>query len=48
MKSVELILPVHEAEIISYLKPTDKRLGFLANFNVLLMRDGCKRFVIDL
>jgi GxxExxY protein len=45
LKSVECILPVHEAQIISYLKLSDKRLGFLINFNVPLLKDGFKRFV---
>ena len=45
LKAVESILPVHEAQLISYLKLADKRLGFLINFNVPLLKDGFKRFV---
>lgn len=45
LKSVENILPVHEAQIISYLKLADKRLGFLINFNVPLLKQGFRRFV---
>ncbi len=45
LKAVDTILPVHEAQIISYLKLADKRLGFLLNFNVDLMKNGIKRFV---
>jgi len=45
LKAVEEILPVHEAQVISYLKLADKRLGFLVNFNVPLMKNGIKRFV---
>ena len=45
LKAVEILLPVHEAQIISYLKLTDKRLGFLINFNVPLLKQGFKRFV---
>ncbi len=45
LKAVDYILPVHEAQIISYLKLADKRLGFLLNFNVDLMKNGIKRFV---
>lgn len=45
LKSVDYILPVHEAQIISYLKLTDKKLGFLINFNVPLLKEGFKRFV---
>ena len=45
LKSVEGLLPVHEAQLISYLKLADKRLGFLINFNVPLLKQGFKRFV---
>ena len=45
VKAVDGLLPVHEAQIISYLKLANKRLGFLVNFNVPLLKDGFKRFV---
>lgn len=45
LKTVDKILPVHEAQIISYLKLADKKLGFLINFNVSLLKNGFKRFV---
>src|SRR6188474_3135702 len=45
LKAVEMILPVHEAQIISYLKLADKRLGILINFNVPLLKVGFKRYV---
>ncbi len=45
IKAVETLLPVHEAQIISYLKLTNKQLGFLINFNVSLLKNGLKRFV---
>ena len=45
LKAVEYILPVHEAQIISHLKLTDKSLGFLINFNVPLLKEGFRRFV---
>lgn len=45
LKSIESFLPVHEAQIISYLKLANKRLGFLINFNVPLLKNGFKRFV---
>lgn len=45
IKSVEFILPVHEAQIISYLKLAEQRLGFLVNFNVSMLKDGFRRFV---
>jgi GxxExxY protein len=46
-KVVEVLHPVHKAQIISYLKLTDKRLGYLVNFNVVLMKDGFHRIVND-
>ena len=45
LKAVEGLLPVHEAQLISYLKLADKRLGFLINFNVPLLKNGLRRFV---
>ena len=45
LKSVDIILPVHQAQIISYLKLADKRMGFLINFNVPIIKNGFKRFV---
>jgi GxxExxY protein len=45
LKAIDGILPVHEAQIISYLKLANKRLGFLINFNVPLLKQGFKRFV---
>ncbi len=45
LKAVESVLPVHKAQIISYLKLADKRLGFLINFNVPLIKNGIKRIV---
>jgi GxxExxY protein len=45
LKAVDMLLPVHDAQIISYLKLTNKKLGFLINFNVPLLKDGFNRFV---
>lgn len=45
LKAVEGILPVHAAQIISYLKLANKRLGFLINFNVPLLKQGFRRYV---
>ena len=44
-KTVENIAPIHEAQLLTYLKITDIRLGFLLNWNVTLMKDGIKRMV---
>ena len=46
LKALELVNPVWEAQILSHLKITDNRLGFLINFNVPLMKNGIRRFVI--
>ena len=45
LKSVEAVMPVHEAQIISYLKLANNRVGLLINFNVPLLINGFKRFV---
>ena len=45
LKAIEAILPVHEAQIISYLKLADKKLGYLINFNTPLLKKGFKRYV---
>ncbi len=46
LKAVEKILPVHEAQLLTYLKLTECRLGFLLNFNVPVLKDGIKRIVL--
>jgi GxxExxY protein len=43
LKSVETILPVHEAHLVTYLKLADKKLGLLINFNVPLLKEGIRR-----
>ena len=45
LKSVDAIAPVHQAQIISYLKLSGRSLGLLINFNVVHLKDGIKRFV---
>jgi GxxExxY protein len=45
LKATEEILPIHEAQLLSYLKLTGKRLGLLINFNVPLLKNGVKRLV---
>jgi GxxExxY protein len=46
LKAVDLINPVWEAQVLSHLKLTNKRLGYLINFNVVNIGQGIKRFVI--
>lgn len=45
LKSVDGILPIHEAQLLSYLKLSGKSLGPLINFNVTHLKDGIKRLV---
>jgi GxxExxY protein len=44
IKAVEKLLPVHDAQLLTYLKLARKRLGFIINFNVPKIRDGIRRF----
>jgi GxxExxY protein len=46
IKSVERHDPVFEAQVLTYLKVTNKRVGLLINFNTRLLKDGIKRFVL--
>ena len=46
LKSVEVMNPIYEAQLLTYLKLTGVRLGFLINFNVVRLKDGIKRMVI--
>jgi len=43
LKAVEKILPIHEAQLLSYLKLSRKSLGLLINFNVVHLKEGIKR-----
>jgi GxxExxY protein len=45
LKAIEIVNPVWEAQVLSHLKLTDKRLGYLINFNVANIGLGIKRFV---
>ncbi|HEV8292269.1 MAG TPA: GxxExxY protein, partial [Tepidisphaeraceae bacterium] len=45
-KAVEKIIPVHEAQLLTYLKLSQRRLGFLINFNTKLIKDGIKRMIL--
>lgn len=46
LKSVEKILPVHEAQVLTYLKLSEHKLALLINFSAPLIKNGIKRFVI--
>ena len=45
LKAVEKTAPIHEAQLLSYLKLSDRKLGLLINFNALYLKDGIKRMV---
>jgi GxxExxY protein len=45
LKAVDQLAPVHKAQLITYLKLTDRRLGLLINFNVPQIKDGIQRIV---
>ena len=46
IKSVERFDPVFEAQILTYLRITGKRVGLLLNFNTRLLKDGIKRYIL--
>ena len=46
LKAVEQLLPVHQAQVLTYLKLSSKRLGLLINFNTPLFKDGIRRLAL--
>ncbi len=46
IKSVETLLPIHQAQILTYLRLSKVSLGLLINFNVTKLQNGIKRFVL--
>jgi GxxExxY protein len=46
LKAVEKIVPIHQAQLLSYLKLSKRKLGLLINFNEVHLRDGIRRFVL--
>ena len=48
LKSVAALIPLHNAQVLTYLKLTNCKLGMLLNFNTILMKDGIKRIVHNL
>jgi GxxExxY protein len=45
LKSVEALNPIHDAQILTYMKFSEKKIGLLINFNVLILKDGLKRLI---
>ena len=48
MKAVEALNDIHKAQVLTYLKMTNTKLGLLMNFNTILLKDGIKRLVNNL
>lgn len=46
LKAVERVSPVHRAQVLSYMKLSGFRLGFLINFNVPVIKNGIERFIL--
>jgi len=46
LKCVDEIKPIHEAQLLTYMKLANIKLGLIINFNVLLLKDGIKRKVL--
>jgi GxxExxY protein len=45
LKAIEALLPIHDAQLLSYLKLSNKKIGLLINFNVTYLKHGFRRFV---
>ena len=45
LKSVDSLLPIHQAQVLSYMKMSNKKVGLLINFNVTLLKDVVRRLV---
>lgn len=46
LKSVDKVLPIHEAQLLTYMKLAGVSIGLLINFNVFYLKEGIKRFVL--
>ncbi len=47
LKAVEMLAPIHSAQLLSYLKTTGFHLGLLINFNTTILRNGLKRIILS-
>jgi GxxExxY protein len=45
LKSIEVLEPIHDAQLLTYLKLRNARLGLIINFNVMMLKDGVRRLV---
>lgn len=48
LKAVDQLLPIHDAQVLTYLRLSGRRLGMLINFNEVKLKDGIKRIVLGL
>ncbi len=46
LKSIDALAPIHTAQVLTYLKFSEKKIGLLINFNVTRLKDGIKRYVL--
>ena len=46
IKAVEKLMPIHEAQVLTYLRLSGCRIGLLMNFNSLVLKDGLRRFMV--
>ena len=46
LKTVERLLPIHEAQLLTYMKPSGIRIGLLLNFNTAVLKDGIRRLML--
>jgi GxxExxY protein len=46
VKAVEALAPIHEAQLLTYLRLSKRRLGFLINFNVVMLKQGLRRRIL--
>jgi GxxExxY protein len=47
LKSADVILPVHEAQLLTYMRLTNKKIGLLINFKVPILKQGIRRLVLN-
>jgi GxxExxY protein len=46
LKSIDAIAPIHEAQMLTYLRFAEKKIGLLINFNVTILKNGLRRFIL--
>ena len=46
LKTVERLMPIHEAQLLTYLKLSGMRIGLLLNFNTAVLKDGIRRLML--